>query len=120
MVDDRFLAPLEGVEQEREELGINADAVVGDFDNEASLVRLRADDDPAALGGVLDGIRDEVPNDLLQSGGVGVDVLLGGREVQHQVVILGEEVAPADYYGVQDQDVDVGGLKVVGHLAACD
>ena len=49
-----------------------------------------------------------------------MDVVLGGREVQHEVVILGEEVAPADFYGLPDQDVDVGGLEVVGHLAACD
>src|SRR5207302_8504798 len=60
----------EALEDEREEAGTNAPARVAPDDHGPPVRQLDPDFDAAALGRELDGVREQVPDHLLQAAGV--------------------------------------------------
>ena len=73
----------EAVEDVGEELGLDADAGVDDADLDVRVDPLQEDLDLAALGRELDGVGEEVPDDLLEAGGVAGDGT--GERIEHLV-----------------------------------
>ena len=63
---------LEGVEYPGDGLGLDADAAVVDLDDDMRLLAIAAYADASSLGCELDGVVDEVPQDLLQARDVSV------------------------------------------------
>ena len=59
-----FVSTVEAVEDEGQVLGGDAAAVVTDEEADLAVAGFAGQGDPAALGGVLDGIFDEVGEDL--------------------------------------------------------
>ena len=102
--------------------GLDADAGVGDLDDDAPIVvRVeRPDGDRPALGRELDGVLDQVPEDLLEPGRVGVGPVLARRQVEHQSMSSALDLALADLDGPTDQVVAVGDAPVQRHLAPDD
>src|SRR4029077_6367196 len=66
LLGHRGVALLEGVEDPRQDLGLNPDSRVDHLEDPfRSRLISRANDDPAARRCELDGVLDEVPEDLL-------------------------------------------------------
>ena len=101
----------EAVEDLGEELGPDADAGVDDADLDVRVDPLQEDLDPAALGRELDGVGEEVPDDLLEAGGVAGDG--PGERV--------EDLVDADALGLgRRHDGGEGGLDDVGEVEPLD
>ena len=62
---------VEAVEQARQVLFGDADAVVRDADEDVRAARADLQVDPAAVGRVFDGVRDDIRDDLLDASGIG-------------------------------------------------
>src|SRR5207249_11402196 len=63
----------EGLEDVRQELGRDPLALVADGDDRLPVAAGEPQDDAAAPGGELDRVREEVPHDLLEAGGIALD-----------------------------------------------
>ena len=70
--DGRFVRLLEAVEDAVQSLGRDADAVVADLDGHVVAVVPRADRDGATFGRELDGVLEEIGEDLPQPRGIAV------------------------------------------------
>src|SRR5207237_7571148 len=64
----RRVALLESLEDSGQDLGRDADAGIAHLDRDRVRLRAHGDVDPAALRGELDGVGDQVRDDLLQAG----------------------------------------------------
>jgi hypothetical protein len=106
----RSVALLEGIEDLGEQIGLDADAGVLDLDHQVRPARVDfvagTDRDHAAGGGELDGVLDQVPEDMLQPSGVGVEVVVSGAQVQGQADFnfTGLDVAVADLRRIMGDD----------------
>ena len=63
----------------------------------------------AACGSELDRILEQVPKNLVQAGGVGAQMVLGGAQFDGDSQILGADVVPADFQRGPDQGVGIHG-----------
>jgi len=101
---------------------LDADAGVGDADFHAA-VRIGiggGNCDGAALGGELDRVFHEIPEDLLQTCGVGVYRAARSRQRYGCREALAAQVALADLQDMPDGFVKVGRLQVEFEFAAAD
>src|SRR5262249_52325707 len=112
------LALGEGVEDAGQQPRLDADAVVDAADDQLGTVGaggrpvVGSDQDRAAGGRELDGVLDEVPEDLLEPGGVALDVVGLGVEVQDEAVAGRVDLLAADLERLAEQGVGVGDLAV--------
>ncbi len=115
-------ALLEGVKDTFEVGGVDSDAGVGDLDNEAEGFRIVAGEngDEASGGGELGGVAEQVPDDLLESCGIGEDLGVIGGEVEFEVNSGGVERVPAGDGGASDQGVGVDGFGADLKATAAD
>ena len=118
---DRRVPLLEGVEDPRERLGVDPLARVDDLDDQpAALAVAGADRERAAGRRELHAVLDQVPVDLLEPRGVGLDVM-GVRvegDVEPQVLLA--DVADADLQRLAEQLVRVDGPGLQPELTAAD
>ena len=116
-----FAPLLEGVEDSWKHFGIDSDAGIGDGNFE--FIRrcvFCADKNAAVVCGKFDRIFDQVPEDLLQAGGVSEDGLFFGGEFDGDVQIFLLQVCLANAKHMIDGLVYGGWFAVEFELASAD
>ena len=112
----RLIRLLEGVEDLGHRRRVDADAGVGDGDlQRPGGVVVGVDGDVSVRrgrGGELDGVLDQVPEDLLESSRVAAHVVLLRREVHRRAELPGDELDGADVDGAAQGGVHVDGVEV--------
>ena len=124
----RHAALLEDVKDARQKVGLDADARVDYLDRKRRRAHVRAclagwyiashalvvrlDDDRASRRGELDGVLDQVPENLLEPDRVGVDVVARGGKVDLELEPAAGEVILADLDDVIHELVCVGEFAV--------
>ena len=110
----------ETIEDIGEELRIDADAVVGDFDLDIAALAGEADLDLAAAVGEFDGVGEEVPHHLLHAVGVAGHVVGFGLKRSQELNLLG---IGGRAHGIErglDDGVEGHGADIEAHLAGHD
>ncbi len=122
---------LEWVEDQGENIRLDADAGIDHLDHDPAVPTVAlafgavelvasADHDRAAVRCELDGVLDQVPDDLLEPRGVGIDVPALGSILGRELEPLAVDLAPTDLKRLFDQAMAVGHFPVERHLAADD
>src|SRR5205814_6839134 len=115
------VAVLDGFEDCAELLGANADAGVGDMNQQRALVGVFGDDrDLSAVRGELDGVLQEVPEHLLQSRRISADEVMRRVELHLQVKMLAAQIRQADLLNLLQLLMDIDVAEVQQHLPAAD
>ena len=87
----------ERIEDVRQRLRLNSEPCVAKLDNQiASLVAARFDGDLPTRGRELDSVLDQVPEDLLESAGIGVHKVPPGIELDRELEFFGVDLRLAD------------------------
>lgn len=117
----------EGIKDAQEGVGFDADAGVGDFNTDdrgagigGSGVVGGSDGDRAAGVGKFNGVLEEVPEDLLEAEGIGVDEVRGSIEFNAKPGAVGEDFFAGDKECVADDAMQVGGFEVEIEFAGDD
>ena len=114
---DRAFRLLEGVEDPRQRLRLDADPAVVHLDDHVLLVRPAADAHAAAVRRELDRVLQEVPEDLLEPGRVGLDPVGRGRpQVHAEVQPPGLDVGLADLDRPLDDRAQLDGAAGVSSI----
>jgi hypothetical protein len=114
-------ALLEGREEVGEGLGVDADAGVGDLEEDfAGMSGGASDGDGSAWGSELDGVFDEIPECLLEAFGVGVEVVTGGLGVEIEAEVFGCGIRGADGDGLGEEGGGIDDLEFEFEFSVAD
>ncbi len=116
------IALFEGVEDFWEQFGRDTFAAIRDFNEEPIVTGFvpGADGDVSAVGCEFDGVAEEIPEDLLEAGGIAGEIIVGGVEVLADVEAFSAGVGEAVVDGVEEDFVGVDGLHLEAELSAGD
>ncbi len=120
VVDGR-IALFKGIENSGQRLGRDADPGIGDLETDLAGSRVvRAQSDLTVRGSKLDRVADEVPQDLLDAGRVGVDMMFLGQHFHLDLNAGGGGVPVDDIDRLPHQVMGIDGFFLQLHFAIGD
>ena len=112
---------LERVKNSRHHLGIDPAAGIFDLNAKSTVIAIRSPNGKlAAVGCKLDRVLDQVPKNLLQTRGIGLQKNFFGREVGSELEFLLIDIGMANFERVAQQSVRVDHFETELHFAFAD
>src|SRR5205809_1435846 len=112
---------LERVKNSRHHFGIDPAAGIFDLNAKSTVTAIRSPNGKlAAVGCKLDRVLDQVPKNLLQTRGIGLQKNFFGREVGSELEFLLIDIGMANFERVAQQSVRVDHFETELHFAFAD